>query len=72
MGSRQIVLVSTAGFSGLREFSGGKLKQKGFFHSAKTHFFFDGSIRQLLTFFDFAYSFCKFRNIFFAIEKKFA
>jgi hypothetical protein len=28
MGGRQIVLVSTAGFSG------GKLKQKGFFHSA--------------------------------------
>jgi hypothetical protein len=34
MGSRQIVLVSTAGISSLMwEFSGGKLKQKGFFHS---------------------------------------
>ncbi len=34
MGSRQIVLVSTAGISVLNgEFSGGKLKQKGFFHS---------------------------------------
>jgi hypothetical protein len=34
MGGRQIVLVSTAGFSVLNtEFSGGKLKQKGFFHS---------------------------------------
>jgi hypothetical protein len=37
MGSRQIVLVSTADFLSLiREFSGGKLKQKGFFHSALT------------------------------------
>jgi hypothetical protein len=34
MGSRQIVLVSTAGFSVLNKgISGGKLKQKGFFHS---------------------------------------
>jgi hypothetical protein len=34
MGSRQSVLVSTAGFSVLStEFSAGKLKQKGFFHS---------------------------------------
>jgi hypothetical protein len=35
MDSRQIVLVSTAGISVLNaEFSGGKAKEKGFFHSA--------------------------------------
>jgi hypothetical protein len=38
MGSRQIFLVSTVGFSVLiQEFSGGKLKRKGFFHTVRIH-----------------------------------
>jgi hypothetical protein len=47
MGSRQIVLVSTAGFSVINTGSGGKLKLKGFFHSVGGKFIEDLQSQQI-------------------------